>query len=86
MPANTTYGSTVTYVCNEDYVFSKVSSETHTCLVSGLWSDEDIECCESQIRDNHRYNFNRYAYFSSHNYSLSWPTFLPSHLSLLSIS
>ena len=44
MPANTTYGSTVAYVCNEDYLFSEVSSETHTCLVSGLWSDEDIKC------------------------------------------
>ena len=74
-PANTTYGSTVAYVCNEDYVFSEVSSETHTCLASGLWSDEDIECCESQIRYNHRYNFNRYAYFSSHNlfYSSLFP-------------
>ena len=43
-PANTTYGSTIGYVCNEDYVFSEVSSESHICLASGLWSDEDIKC------------------------------------------
>jgi hypothetical protein len=47
-PFNTTYGSIVTYRCNSllDYVFSETSSDNHTCLLSGDWSDETITCCE----------------------------------------
>jgi hypothetical protein len=45
-PFNTTYGSIVTYRCNSllDYVFSETSSDNHTCLLSGDWSDETITC------------------------------------------
>ena len=43
---STSYNSTVTYRCNSLYVFSDTSSEYHTCLLSGHWSEDPITCCE----------------------------------------
>ena len=51
MPSSKTYNSTVAYECNEDYVFSTVSSHTRTCCADGNWSDEVIECCEFTDKD-----------------------------------
>ena len=36
--------SNVTYVCDKDK-----SIKHHTCLASGNWSNEDIECCKFQV-------------------------------------
>ena len=41
--SGTSFGSNVTYVCNEDK-----SIKQRTCQASGNWSNEDIRCCKCQ--------------------------------------
>ena len=45
-PTRTTVGSTVTYVCDDGYVFDECSEMSRTCLETGDWSNEVIECSE----------------------------------------
>ena len=40
----TTFGSMVTYECNENYFFGNGTEPSRTCESSGEWSNEDIQC------------------------------------------
>ena len=43
----TTFDSVVTYECNENYFFDNGTKSSRTCLSSGEWSNEDIQCSKS---------------------------------------
>ena len=52
-PTSTTAGSTVTYECNDGYVFEEGSGAmSRTCLETGEWSSEDIKCDLQLIDSN----------------------------------
>ena len=40
----TTFGSMVTYECSENCFFDDGTKPSRTCLSSGEWSNEDIQC------------------------------------------
>ena len=42
--SGTTFGSVVTYECNENYQFAGEDMKQRTCLASGIWSNEEIIC------------------------------------------
>ena len=49
MQNTTTFGSMVTYECNENYFFDDGTKPSRTCLSSGEWSNEDIRCSKSDL-------------------------------------
>ena len=51
-PASTTLGSVVTYVCDDGYEFEEGSPMSRTCLETGEWSNEDINCLKDNTGGN----------------------------------
>ena len=49
---STLFGSVATYECDEDYFFDDGIKMTRTCLESGEWSNEDLQCSEF-VSENH---------------------------------
>ena len=47
MQDTTTFGSMVTYECNENYFSDGGTKPSRTCLSTGEWSNEDIQCSKS---------------------------------------